>query len=184
MFLEFFREHGGPQLFGYPISDFSIENERLVQYFQGFRLDWYPENAPGYQVQVAPLGRVHFDMMEYDRELLRPKTPSNAMLYEVLSLHPKASVKKPIASSSDTQEVYVVVQDQNYLPVVSAAVTLVAHFPGETRTLLMTPTDEDGVSRLTLTYENQPIGAQIDLEFYVSSGTVLTRTRDSFRIWW
>ncbi|TFH36679.1 MAG: hypothetical protein E4G99_04370 [Anaerolineales bacterium] len=184
MFLEFYREHGGPQLFGYPVSDFTIENDRLVQYFQGFRLDWYPENPPEHQVQVAPLGRVHFEVMDYDRDLLRPKTPSNAMLYEVINLHPKASVEKPIAAVSDTQVVYVVVRDQNYLPVASAAVTLVAHFPQETRTLLMAPTDENGASRLELSYEGQPVGAQIDLEFYVSSGTVLTTTRDSFRIWW
>jgi hypothetical protein len=184
MFLDFYYEQGGPQLFGYPVSDFSIENDRLVQYFQGFRLDWYPENPPGHQVQVAPLGRVHFEVMEYNRDLLRPKTPSNAMLYEVINLFPKAAVQKPIAAQSDTQVVYVVVRDQNYLPVASAAVTLVAHFPDETRTLLMAPTDEVGVSRLELSYEDQPIGAQIDLEFFVSSGTVITTTRDSFRIWW
>ncbi len=184
MFLEFYREHGGPQLFGYPVSDFSIENDRLVQYFQGFRLDWYPENPPEYQVQVAPLGRVHFDTMGYDRDLLSPRTPSNAMLYEVINLYPKAAVAKPIAETSDTQLVYVVVRDQNFLPVPSAAVTLVAHFPDETRTLLMAPTNEAGISQLELSYENQPIGAQIDLEFFVSSGTLLTTTRDSFRIWW
>jgi hypothetical protein len=184
MFLEFYREHGGPQLFGYPVSDFTIENERLVQYFQGFRLDWYPENPQQHQVQVAPLGRVHFEVTGYDRDLLRPRTPNNAMLYEVITLHPKASVEKPIAAVSDTQVVYVVVRDQNYLPVSAAAVTLVAHFPGETRTLLMAPTNEDGISQLELAYVDQPIGAQIDLEFYVSSGTVLTTTRDSFRIWW
>jgi hypothetical protein len=184
MFLEFYREQGGPQLFGYPVSDFSIENDRLVQYFQGFRLDWYPENPPGHQVQVAPLGRVHFEVMAYDRDLLRPKTPSNAMLYEVINLYPKAAVEKPIAAVSDTQVVYVVVRDQNFLPVASAAVTLVAHFPDETRTLLMAPTNEAGVSQLELSYENQPVGAQIDLEFFVSSGTVITTTRDSFRIWW
>ncbi len=184
MFLEFYREQGGPQLFGYPISDFTIENDRLVQYFQGFRLDWYPENPPEHQVQVAPLGRLHFDVVGYDRELLRPNAPSNAMQYEVIQLHPRAAVQKPIAEVSDTQRVYVVVRDQNYLPVPSAAVTLVAHFPDETRTLLMAPTDTNGISQLELSYEDQPIGAQIDLEFYVSSGTVLTTTRDSFRIWW
>jgi hypothetical protein len=122
--------------------------------------------------------------MEYNRDLLRRKTPSNAMLYEVINLYPKAAVQKPIAATSDAQIVYVVVRDQNYLPVASAAVTLVAHFPDETRTLLMAPTDEAGISRLELSYENQPIGAQIDLVFFVSSGTVITTTRDSFRIWW
>ena len=184
MFLDFYRSHGGPQLFGYPVSEFTIENDRLVQYFQGFRLDWYPENPPGNQVQVAPLGRVHFNLMGYDRDLLRPKTPSDAMLYEVIELHPQAVVAHPVLGGEGVQTVYVVVRDQNLLPVESAAVTLVAHFPGETRTLLLPPTDAQGVSSLDMRFENQTPGTEVDLEYFVSSGTVLTMTRDSFRIWW
>lgn len=184
MFLDFYRDHGGPQLFGYPVSEFTIENDRLVQYFQGFRLDWYPENIAGQQVQVAPLGRMHFELMEYDRELLRPKTPNDAQLYQVVKLIPQASVASPVMGSSGVQAVNVVVRDQNLLPVESAAVTLVAHFTDETRTLLMQPTDENGVSSLALTFDAQTPGTEVDLEFFVVSGTVLTMTRDSFRIWW
>ncbi len=184
MFLDFYREHGGPQLFGYPVSEFTIENDRLVQYFQGFRLDWYPENSAGGQVQVAPLGRMHFELMEYDRDLLRPKTPNDAQLYQVVNLIPQASVARPVMGSDGVQKVNVVVRDQNLLPVQSAAVTLVAHFAGETRTLLMQPTNAHGVSSLDLAFEGQTPGTEVDLEFFVVSGTVLTMTRDSFRIWW
>lgn len=184
MFLDFYHENGGPELFGYPVSEFTIENDRLVQYFQGFRLDWYPENLPGQQVLAAPLGRVHFEVMDYNDDLLRPKAPSNAMMYEVVELQPHASVSKPITGSSDTQLVYVVVRDQNLLPVSSAAVTLVANFPDEARTLVFPPTDEAGITQLEIEFEGQTPGAQVDLDIYVSSGTVLTRTSDSFRIWW
>ena len=183
-FLEFFELHGGTQLFGFPITDFVLENDRLVQYFQGFRLDWYPDNPVGGQVQVAPLGRLHFEAMGYDPYLLRPTTPSNAMMYEVVDLQPKASVEKPVTSSSDTQEVYVVVRDQNFLPVRGAGITLVASFPGETRTLLMPPTDDLGGSRLSLSFADQVPGTAVELEFFISTGTVLTTTRDSFRVWW
>ena len=184
IFLDYYLNHGGPQLFGYPVSDFTVENGRLVQYFQGFRLDWYPENPPGSQVQVAPLGRAHFEMMGYDRGLLRPRAPSNAAAYEVLQLRPQASVAKPVAGPSDIQTVYVVVRDQNLIPVPAAAITLVVHFPGETRTFTMPPTDIWGVSELSFEFSDQPVGAQIELEFFASAGTVLTTTRDSFRIWW
>jgi len=147
-------------------------------------LDWYPGNPAGNQVQVAPLGRVHFDLMGYDRDLLRPKTPSNAMLYEVVDLRPQAAVAHPVLGADGVQTVFVVVRDQNLLPVESAAVTLVAHFKGETRTMLLPPTDEHGVSTLDVAFENQNPGTEVDLEYFVSSGTVLTTTRDSFRIWW
>ena len=183
-FLEFYDRHGATRLFGFPITDFVLENDRLVQYFQGFRLDWYPENPVGGQVQVAPLGRVHFEAMGYDPYLLRPTTPSNTMMYQIVNLQPKASVEKPATAASDTQEVYVVVRDQNLLPVRGAGITLVASFPGETRTLLMPPTDELGGSRLSLTFSDQDPGTEVGLEFFISTGTVLTTTRDSFRIWW
>ncbi len=183
-FLDFYIQNGGTQLFGYPITDFVIENDRLVQYFQGFRLDWHPGNPQGNQVKVAPLGRLHFEVMGYDPDLLRPRAPSNVFTYQVFELQPKASVEKPIVAYQDSQEVFVVVRDQNLLPVQGAAVTLVAHFPDETRTLLMPPTDATGASRLTIDFSNQTPGTEINLEFYVSSGTVLTRTRDSFRVWW
>lgn len=183
-FLEYYLTHGETQLFGFPITDFVVESDRLVQYFQGFRLDWYPENLIGNQVQVAPLGRIHFDAMGYDQDLLRPTTPSNAFAYQVFELKPSAAVGKPVTAVLDSQEVFVVVRDQNLLPVQGAAVTLVAKFPDETRTLLMPPTNEHGLSRLKVGFDAQTPGTEVELEFYVSTGSVLTTTRDSFRIWW
>lgn len=183
-FLEFYRAKGGPQLFGYPVSEFTIENDRLVQYFQGFRLDWYPENPIGDQVQVAPLGRMHFDRMGYDRDLLSPKPPSNSLVYKVLELQPSSSVAKPVTSVSDAQELFVSVRDQNLMPVQGAAVTALVHFPTETRTLVLPPTDANGVSRTTLVFEGQPPGSEVDLEYFISTGTLLATARDAFRIWW
>jgi hypothetical protein len=184
MFLEYYEQHGGPALFGYPVSEFTVENDRLVQYFQGFRLDWYPENPQSSKVQVAPLGRVHFERMGYDRDLLRPRAPSNALAYEIVDLHPKSSVQKAVVKTADTQRVFVVVRDQNLLPVSSAAVTLVVNYPTETRTLTMPPTNLDGVSQYSLEFSGLEPGDEVDLEFFISSGTVLTSTRDSFRVWW
>ena len=184
MFLDYYEQHGGPALFGYPVSEFTVENDRLVQYFQGFRLDWYPENPQGSEVQVAPLGRVHFERMGYDRDLLRPKPPNNALAYEIVDLHPKSAVEKAVVRTGESQSVLVVVRDQNLLPVSSAAVTLLVNMPNETRTLTMPPTDQNGVSRSDLNLQDLSPGDEIDLEFFISSGTVLTTTRDSFRVWW
>ena len=57
-FLEFFDQYGGVDVFGYPITDEYVENGVVVQYFQRMRLEWYPNNPAGQNVQMAPLGRL------------------------------------------------------------------------------------------------------------------------------
>jgi hypothetical protein len=183
-FLDYFDGHGGPPLFGFPISEFTLENDRIVQYFQGFRLDWYPEEPGGGRVRVAPLGRMHFEIMGYDPALLRPRLPSDMMFYQVTELRPRASVWQSVSASSGAQQVYLVVRDQNSNPITRAATLLIAHFPDGDRTVVMPLTDENGVSQLTLSYEAEDPGSTIGLEFWVVYGELQGSTRDSFRIWW
>lgn len=60
-FLEFWREHGGLLVFGYPISEEIIEDGRVVQYFEHARFEYHPElAAEGSPVQLSLLGRELF----------------------------------------------------------------------------------------------------------------------------
>lgn len=53
-FLEFFRERGGLEVFGYPITEEFVDNDgRLVQYFQRFRMELHPDNPS--KVQLGSL---------------------------------------------------------------------------------------------------------------------------------
>jgi len=183
-FLTYFVEQGGPELIGYPISEMTLENGRLVQYFQGFRLEWVPENAPGYQVRAAQLGRLHFNYMGYSRDLLRPVQPSYMFAYEVLHLQLSPSVSRPVVGVNDEMTVYIHVMDQNFRPIENAAVTLAVEFDDERRILLLTPTDENGISQAVLRFEDKAPGDLVELEYIVTYGTILERTTDSFRIWW
>jgi hypothetical protein len=76
------------------------------------------------------------------------------------------------------------VHDQNLNPVSGAAVTLIAHFPTGDQIVTMPITDEQGVSQVTLTFEGQPAGSDVNLEFRVVRGEMQASTRDSFKIWW
>ncbi|MBI3241999.1 MAG: hypothetical protein HYZ49_06870 [Chloroflexi bacterium] len=68
-FLKFFDEHGGLEIFGFPITDEYVnENGRLVQYFQRARFEWHPENPADFQVQLGLLG----DQLGYSRPRLEP----------------------------------------------------------------------------------------------------------------
>ncbi len=183
-FLAFYEDHGGPVVFGYPISEFTLEGDRIVQYFQGFRLDWRPDAPGGGRVQVGPLGRVHFDRQGYDPALLRPHLPTDPIFYRVVELRAHASVWRPVTMSDDTQDLYVLVRDQTANPIVGASVVLIAHFAGLDQTVIMPLTDEHGLSQLTLGYDGVPPGSSVELEFIVNYGDLRATTRDSFRVWW
>jgi len=183
-FLAYFEAHGGPAVFGYPISEFTLQGDQIVQYFQGFRLDWRPDAPGGGRVQVGSLGRLHFDRQGYDPALLRPHLPSDPIFYRVVELNAQASVWRPVTLTDDTQELYVLARDQTANPIVGASVVLIAHFPGLDQTVIMPLTDADGLSRLTLAYDGVPPGSSVELEFVVNYGDLRATTRDSFRVWW
>jgi hypothetical protein len=57
-FLSFWRTHGGPLIFGYPLGEEIIENGRIVQYFERARFEYHPEYLDQEnQVQLSLLGR-------------------------------------------------------------------------------------------------------------------------------
>ena len=57
-FLQYWLEHGGLALFGYPITPAFRENGYTVQYFERNRFEYHPENAgTPYEVLLGLLGR-------------------------------------------------------------------------------------------------------------------------------
>lgn len=183
-FLDFYDSHGGEKRFGEPISGYKSEEGRLVQYFEGFRLDWIPEAAPAGMVQVAPLGEQHFARSGYDAGLLAPQPPDDAAQYRVLGLKPELALSQPVAEPQDSQQVLVLVRDQNELPVAGASVTLSAHFPDGVRTFLLPLTDAEGIARINLEFDSQTPGSNIELIAWAVYQGLQASTRDSFRIWW
>jgi|GEM_PF-6509994 len=65
-FLEYWRDHGGLTLMGFPISDEFTERSEvngsyyLVQYFERAVLEFHPESDPPYDVLPALLGRFRY----------------------------------------------------------------------------------------------------------------------------
>jgi len=56
-FINYFQSYGGVQTFGYPISEETWENGRLVQYFERQRFEYHAENAgSSYEVLLGRLG--------------------------------------------------------------------------------------------------------------------------------
>jgi hypothetical protein len=55
-FRQFWEQHGGLPVFGFPITDQLVQDGRAVQYFERQRFELHPENAPPYDVLLGRLG--------------------------------------------------------------------------------------------------------------------------------
>ncbi len=63
-FLDYFREHGGIDIFGYPRSEFMYEAGRVVQYFQRAKMVWHPESALGSRIKLSDLGEEYLERFD------------------------------------------------------------------------------------------------------------------------
>ncbi len=183
-FLEFYEAHGGASVFGLPITEFRLEEGRIVQYFEYMRFDWFPEAEEGERIIIGPLGQEHFDWMGYDRSLLDPVDPPEGAEDAVRELRVHPSVWKPLAADTDQQQVYLVVSDQHMRPIAGAAVLLTVYLPDDTQMQMMPATDQDGVTQMTLSVGGQPAGTRVDLEYVVLHQDLTALIRDSFFIWY
>ena len=183
-FLDYYESHGGESVFGLPVTELRFENSRMVQYFQDFRLDWYPEVQDGERIGVAPLGTEHFRLMSYASSLMEPIVPGDLEDYPVLDIRLSSSVLKPLIGTDETQQVYLVVSDQNRQPVAGAAALLTIYYPDGIRFRMMPITDAGGVTQIDIPLQGSIPGSRIALEYTVVYESLTALTRDSFYVWY
>jgi hypothetical protein len=175
-FLDYYEENGGPETFGYPITELKLEEDRMVQYFQWFRLDWIPDEET-YTIQPGPIGVLHLSQanpMDFK--------PDSVETSEVEELIVVSSVENASMNISGEQIVYILVRDQDQKPIEGAAATLIAHFPDGDRMMVMPLTDMNGRSQVSFAFENQPVGQTISLEITVVYEGRTKQARESFMI--
>jgi hypothetical protein len=176
-FLSYYEINGGPETFGYPISEITIEEDRMVQYFQWFRLDWYPDEDES-PVQPGPIGRIH--LSQASPADFKPDYEETSQVAELIVV---SSVAKASMSKSGEQTVYLLVRDQDQKAIEGAAATLIAHFPDGDRMIIMPLTDGNGRSQVSFSFENQPAGHTISLEITVVYEGRTKQARESFMIY-
>jgi hypothetical protein len=184
-FLDFFQEHGGAAELGYPISNFEIQDGRIVQYFQLACLEWHPELPTGERVQLSDLGKTYFDLQAENPTRLLPASVLNNRPQAVLNLQVRAYPLAAVLPQSGEQTIYVIVQDQNLQPISNASVKLTSKLPsGRQQQINVTgSTDKDGILKQVFSYSNEIPGnatVQVQAEFEGLKGNTVT----SFRIWW
>jgi hypothetical protein len=184
-FLRYFEARGGADFFGYPITEMMVENGRIVQYFQRARLEWHPDNPPGLRVQLGKLGEIYLDRFPPPAEVRDPAAGGSrrVVLPEVTSLDVVASVSYPFAGQNQPQTLYVFVYDQERNPLAGAQIRVVVHFADGDREIVLSETDELGLSWQVFDVGPVPVGETVAIDVVVSYGGVEGRTQTSFLVW-
>jgi len=183
-FLDFYLAYGGPAQFGYPISNFELQDGRIVQSFQRARFEWHPELTPGNKVVLSDLGSMQFDKIGENPERLKPVSGDN-IPRTVLSLHVRAFPKNAFTPRTGVQTIYIVVQDQKRVAVENAQVTLVVTFPSGNIQRYIIPglTDQNGIISYSFDFSQEIVGStQVLVTATYEDRQQQTTT--SFRIWW
>jgi hypothetical protein len=183
-FLEFFDQYGGVAQFGYPISGFEYHENKLVQYFEKARLEWQPWKSEGQRVVVSDLGRMYFDKLGEDVGLLSPVKPLDSKSTDIINLQVRAFVWKAVTLATDTQLIFVIVQDQNLQPVANANCTTLVHWPGGRAEPSTLTTNTNGVGMVPLSFTSQPYGSLIYVDVVCAFNNLSANTTTSFRIWY
>ncbi len=182
-FLDFFDQYGGVTQFGYPISGFELHNGRIVQWFERARLEWYPELPDGQKVKLASLGRIYFDSLPEDPQLLSSVTGDPILGSQVLALQPRVFVRKAVTHRGGDQQVFVVVQDQTLQPVYNAAIILTIIWGDGSQSRVALTTDRHGVAAAKLSFNGQTSGSLVIINADISYQGIRTSAISSFRIW-
>jgi hypothetical protein len=183
-FLEFFDQYGGVTQFGYPISGFEYHENKIVQYFEKVRMEWQPWKSDDQRVVISDLGRIYFDKLGEDPALLSPVKPLDNTTTNITNLQVRAFAWKAVTLASDSQLIFVIVQDQTLQPVASASCNAATRWPdGRVDSTTLT-TNTNGVGMLPLSFNGQPYGSLIYVDVTCSFSGLTANTTTSFRIWY
>jgi hypothetical protein len=182
-FLDFFKENGDVPQFGYPISNFEIQDGLIVQYFQRSRFEWHPELPAGQRVTLGNLGIEYFKFAGEDPLRLLPDSRDH-LPQTVFDLQVRASTALAVIPRQSVQTLYVTVQDQNLRPVPNVPVRFTVKLPsGEEAVYTMVSTDKNGISTAEFKVEASSTGIA-EVRVTAQFDTILEETLTSFRIWW
>lgn len=148
-FLSFYIAQGGMSQFGEPLTEaIEVDNGVIMQYFVYGRLEYYPNNPPGFQVKVSDLGRILFDL-ERENQINLWAQANNARPQVISSLHAQAFTAQG-SQKFGTQVLDVIVTDQSGLPVPGCEVNFSVFYPnGEEKAYrIRQQTNEHGIATI------------------------------------
>jgi len=183
-FLQFFEAYDGETHFGMPLSDVEVVDGRYVQYFERARMEWWPDRPSGQRVVLTNLGKIYFDKVVADPELLKSNPPPN-LSSSLMNPRVRVFTLTSLIGVDEPQTVFVIVQDQYARPIEGAQVGVTLSFPDDAREFYRLPeTNELGISQFTFTTPELPIKSVVRILTEITFRGEHASARSWFRIWW
>jgi hypothetical protein len=191
-FLRYYREHGGLDIFGYPITEFMEEDGLVVQYFQRARMEWRPDESSGAQIRLTNLGEIYLEQVgipgDYD-ELYPQERMADTFATEspdrVKELEIDASVRYIITGRQGVQTIFVYVTDQRQQPISGAIVSMTVRYPlDEVRYEYENPTDGEGFTKHAFDIKNSPPGRNVVIDVIATYDDLTSMTQTFYLPWW
>ncbi len=194
-FWDYFKAKGGLDIFGYPRTEFLLEDGRIVQYFQRARMEWHPEAPAGSpQIRLTNLGEMYVERFRatIPAEALEPESLPNALSIPqtppapvVTNLHVSASVKYVITGRTGGQTVFVYATDQQNRPIQGAQVKMVIHYPsGDQLYTFEDPTNDSGFTDFYFNISPTPRGQKVVIGITLTYDNLTATTQTFFIPWW
>lgn len=189
-FLEYYDKNGGLNMFGYPITEFMKEGNRVVQYFQRGRLEWHPELPAGQKVQLAKLGPLSFKLTGGDPTQGNPpisanpgNTPSPTPI-PIEALRVNANLADQVVPKNTQHALKVTVRDQFNRPVAGAGVKIEVYYPSGLQTFTLPLTDANGTVRYNFNAGSDIEGTLVRVRVIVVYSNLTGITRTDYLIWY
>lgn len=183
-FLQFYDAYDGSVYFGQPVSRLEVIDGRYIQYFENARMEWWPERAAGERVVLTDLGKVYFDKVVENPELLKPNLAVNAQS-KLLNPVVRVFAQKALIGAGEQQTIDIVVQNQYLQALQSAQVGLTVTLPdGSSQFYRLDETNEYGVSQAILTVPNLSAQSIVQLKADVTINGEEASGNGWFRVWW
>ena len=185
-FLKFYEEHEGEKYFGEPIAPMEkLPNNRIVQYFERARLEYWPENLPKMRVMLTDVGKIDCDIT-CPKPDINPGPSDSIPLPKNIKLTVHAFTARPLVAPNSSQTIYVIAQNQFLQPLSGVLVTLSVRLPnGQFQNHRLDETDLNGLSKIDLSvggYKPNQI-VEVTVQAELPQGPKAA-TSTYFRVWW
>jgi hypothetical protein len=204
LFADAYLRLGGPAVLGLPISEFTFEDGRFVQYFECARLDWYSELGPE-EVRFGPLAQTYLAYRIANNRVAAPVTgvtvepmgdrvetafivmpqPTRTIIPTPvpLPLRVTATVSETTLTRGRAQTLQVWVVDDGFKAVRGVPVRVVVHERYQDRVLEAQVTGSDGCATWTYAPEGSSRGDQVHVDAYVTWQGIEYVGRTSYMVW-
>jgi hypothetical protein len=177
-FLDYFREKGGVDIFGYPRSELLYEDGYYVQYFQRARMEWHPEDTVGAQVRLTNIGEIYAGLHDINID---------PVIIELRQLNATASVRHVVIDQRGVQTVFVYVVDQHQNPVEGVAVDRVIRYQGGESVEQLCSfgrTDVRGFTQCSFDFAGSRPGQKVLIDITARRDGLADTTQTFFFLWW